>query len=93
MENLRSVKMSNSAKKRALLEVEASSRTAKETTSINYGRWIGYGAAKDIIETLADEKESCYGCIHSPKTKRDTFPETCGECSRFYGDRYESSVA
>ena len=45
-----------------------------------------------FINKIYDEFEStqnCNGCIHEPKKNGDTFPFGCGECSRWYGDRFE----
>jgi len=45
------------------------------------------------IKTVDKENKSktCNGCTHKPlKDGIDSFPMECGECSRFYSDKYES---
>jgi len=45
---------------KALTDIDMASRTSETSSSINYGRWVGYGACVDIINELYKE-------IHSPE--------------------------
>ncbi len=46
-----------------------------------------YQKAIDKIYDDFDISRSCEGCIDNPK-KGENYPDICGECSRWYGDRY-----
>jgi len=43
-----------------------------------------------LIWEYLEKVDSCTGCIHKPK-EGENYPLECGECSRFYGDRWENS--
>ena len=43
---------------------------------------------KKEIKTLA-AMQSCYGCKHEPKSG-DPYPTPCGECSRWWSDKFEA---
>lgn len=43
---------------------------------------------ENMVNDFLQSKQNCTGCIHEPK-RGDVFRMECGECSRWYGDRFE----
>lgn len=53
--------------------------------------YLGWHNAHELADRLFDSVEkdtTCNGCKHKPP-KDEVFPLECGECSRWYSDKYE----